>query len=199
MNTGDKGGINALSKLIRPKKTKKQKTELKTTNPIICICDNHVDKKIKEIMKVCNVIELPTPTSEQVMSILKLNNIEYFNSESLKDINGDLRKLNLALTHKSSLNYNNNYENYDVKIVVNNLFEKNYSLHEHNKIINETDRTNDRGLIYHENLAFILNKFNIETSSEIFTYIRKKYVILIFWIELRFKNKFGSLMKLALY
>ena len=45
MNTGDKGGINALSKLIRPKKTKKQKQELKTTNPIICICDNHVDKK----------------------------------------------------------------------------------------------------------------------------------------------------------
>ena len=29
MNTGDKGGINALSKLIRPKKTKKQKTDMK--------------------------------------------------------------------------------------------------------------------------------------------------------------------------
>ena len=99
MNTGDKGGINALSKLIRPKKTKKQKSELKTTNPIICICDNHVDKKIKEIMKVCNVIELPTPTSIQIMNILKVNNIECFNQESIKEINGDLRKLNLAVSH----------------------------------------------------------------------------------------------------
>ena len=36
-------------------------------------------------MKVCNVIELPTPTPDQVLSILKFNNIEYFNSESLKE------------------------------------------------------------------------------------------------------------------
>ena len=35
MNSGDKGGINALAKLIRPKKTKRQKKELRTINPII--------------------------------------------------------------------------------------------------------------------------------------------------------------------
>ena len=37
MNSGDKGGINALIKLIRPKKTKKQKKEKITMNPIICV------------------------------------------------------------------------------------------------------------------------------------------------------------------
>ena len=37
MNSGDKGGINSLIKLIRPKKTKKQKLEDVTLNPIICI------------------------------------------------------------------------------------------------------------------------------------------------------------------
>ena len=37
MNNGDKGGINTLIKLIRPKKTKKQKLEETTVNPIICI------------------------------------------------------------------------------------------------------------------------------------------------------------------
>ena len=37
MNNGDKGGINSLIKLIRPKKTKKQKLEDITYNPIICI------------------------------------------------------------------------------------------------------------------------------------------------------------------
>ena len=33
MNSGDKGGLNALIKLIRQKKTKKQKLESKTMNP----------------------------------------------------------------------------------------------------------------------------------------------------------------------
>ena len=37
MNNGDKGGINALIKLIRQKKTQKQRLESMTLNPIICI------------------------------------------------------------------------------------------------------------------------------------------------------------------
>ena len=45
MNNGDKGGINSLIKLIRPKKTKKQKLEEITMNPIICIGNYHIDKK----------------------------------------------------------------------------------------------------------------------------------------------------------
>ena len=51
MNSGDKGGINSLIKLIRPKKTKKQKLEDITMVPIICISNYHQDKKIKEMMK----------------------------------------------------------------------------------------------------------------------------------------------------
>ncbi len=58
MNNGDKGGINSLIKIIRPKKTKKQRLEDITLNPIICIGNYHMDKKIKELMKVCDVIEL---------------------------------------------------------------------------------------------------------------------------------------------
>ena len=46
MNNGDKGGINTLIKLIRPKKTKKQKLEEMTINPIVCIGNYKVDKKI---------------------------------------------------------------------------------------------------------------------------------------------------------
>ena len=61
MNNGDKGGINALIKLIRPKKTKKQKLENITYIPIICISNYHIDKKIKELMKVCTTIELKKP------------------------------------------------------------------------------------------------------------------------------------------
>ena len=49
MNNGDKGGIDALIKLIRQKKTKKQKAENTTLNPIICI-GNHKNPGINESM-----------------------------------------------------------------------------------------------------------------------------------------------------
>ena len=52
MNSGDKGGINALIKLIRPKKTKKQMIELITDTPIFCISTNEIDKKTKELTLV---------------------------------------------------------------------------------------------------------------------------------------------------
>ena len=72
MNNGDKGGINSLIKLIRPKKTKKQKLEEITMNPIICIGNYRVDKKIKELMKVCNTVELKTPNQSQILSIINI-------------------------------------------------------------------------------------------------------------------------------
>ena len=74
MNSGDKGGINTLIKLIRPKKTKKQKKEDTTMIPIICIGNYHIDKKIKEMIKICETIELKTPTQSQIQNI---NNIFY--------------------------------------------------------------------------------------------------------------------------
>jgi replication factor C subunit 1 len=70
MNSGDKGGINSLIKIIRPKKTKKQRLEEITNNPIICIGNFHIDKKFKELMKVCHSIELKKPTDKQISSIL---------------------------------------------------------------------------------------------------------------------------------
>ena len=70
MNSGDKGGINSLIRLIRPKKTRKQKKENTTMIPIICIGNYHIDKKITELMKVCNIIELTIPTHNQMLSKL---------------------------------------------------------------------------------------------------------------------------------
>jgi len=96
MNNGDKGGINSLIKIIRPKKTKKQKLEEQTRNPIICIGNYQIDKKIKELMKVCNVLELKPPTSAQISHIISLLMPEI--NESLKSnichfIQNDLKKL----------------------------------------------------------------------------------------------------------
>ena len=61
MNNGDKGGINSLIKIIRPKKTKKQKLEEISFIPIICIGNNYIDKKINKLIKICKVIVLEKP------------------------------------------------------------------------------------------------------------------------------------------
>ena len=96
MNSGDKGGINALIKVIRPKKTKKQRLEDISLNPIICIGNYHVDKKIKELIKVCNVVELKKPTQPQMLQIVNelLPTISPILKENIiKFIQGDLRKI----------------------------------------------------------------------------------------------------------
>jgi replication-associated recombination protein RarA len=96
MNNGDKGGITALIKLIRQKKTKKQKAEDMTLNPIICIGNYGVDKKIRELMKVCNVFELKTPTPIQMNTILTAmlpTLSDQFKTKLVKYIQGDMRKL----------------------------------------------------------------------------------------------------------
>jgi Cdc6-like AAA superfamily ATPase len=96
MNNGDKGGITSLIKLIRQKKTKKQKAESMTLNPIICIGNYFVDKKIKELMKVCNTYELKTATPEQITQILDIN-LPLLDAcikpDIVKYVQGDMRKL----------------------------------------------------------------------------------------------------------
>ena len=97
MNNGDKGGINQLIKLIRPKKTKKQRVEEITLNPIICIGNYHVDKKIKELMKVCNSYELKNPTTKEMETLLTtvMPSIDSdLKKNLLHYIQGDLRKFN---------------------------------------------------------------------------------------------------------
>jgi len=105
MNNGDKGGINSLIKLIRPKKTKKQKLEEVTMNPIICIGNYRVDKKIKELMKVCNAIELKTPNQLEISNIINkiMPSINCdIKTKLISYIQGDLRKLNNMHTfHKN--------------------------------------------------------------------------------------------------
>jgi len=177
MNNGDKGGINSLIKLIRPKKTKKQKLEEVTMNPIICIGNYRVDKKIKELMKVCNTIELKTPSQLQILNItnvlfpsinsnLKTKLMSYFQ--------GDLRKLNNTY-HL----YKNKPEvftceiidnileiksyNDDTKKITNKLINEYFPLNQHNNIMNETDRTSV-GLLWHENIIDVIEKMDKKKS-----------------------------------
>jgi len=177
MNNGDKGGINTLIKLIRPKKTKKQKLEEVTINPIICIGNYRVDKKIKELMKVCNIVELKTPTNLQIDQIIQP--IFCHTDTTIKNkintfVQGDLRKLNSIYNiYKNKPEILNNTiidnifqiksYNDDTKKITTKLINNCYNINEHVNIMNETDRTSV-GLLWHENIIDVIDKYDKKKS-----------------------------------
>ena len=182
MNNGDKGGIAALIKLIRQKKTKKQQQESVTLNPIICIGNNYSDKKIKELMKVCNIFKIETPNDIQIQNILKhiLPDFEHLYPKLTKFIQGDLRKFQFIDKIKNyDINIiNDNFldnilltkcYNEDSKNITNNLFKNYIPIDQHNIYINENDRT-IVSLLYHENLIDNINQNKFKNSIK--TYLK---------------------------
>ena len=119
MNNGDKGGINSLIKIIRPKKTRKQKLEEVSYIPIICIGNFHIDKKINELIKVCYPFMFNTPSNAQISEIIKYTMPKISNKFELLDntlsyIQNDLRKL-LSINEI----YRNNFEILENKQILN--------------------------------------------------------------------------------
>jgi len=181
MNNGDKGGINTLIKLIRPKKTKKQKLEEMTMNPIVCIGNYKVDKKIKELMKVCNIVELNTPNTKQMVTILQsiLPDIkEDIQSKIINYVQCDMRKLNniynIYLNNPSLISSNiieNIFQlksyNDDTKKITHKLLNNYCSIENHNNIMNDTDRTSV-GLLWHENIIDCIEKMDKKESIPLY-------------------------------
>jgi SpoVK/Ycf46/Vps4 family AAA+-type ATPase len=177
MNNGDKGGINSLIKLIRPKKTKKQKMEEISLMPIICIGNYKVDKKIKELIKVCNTIELKTPTLIQMYNVttaLLCDISDELKTKIIHYIQYDLKKLtNMYNLYKTKpdiftcetidtilqiKSYND-----DAKTITTNLINNYHPLNQHNNVMNETDRTSV-GLLWHENIIDVIEKVDKKQS-----------------------------------
>ena len=99
MGSGDKGGIKELIKYVRAKKTRKQLSEPQTSIPVIFIGSNDNDKKIKELINVCKLVQLKKPTIDQVREYIqyKLPNINEYYLESLASYSGgNLRKLKVV-------------------------------------------------------------------------------------------------------
>jgi DNA polymerase III delta prime subunit len=180
MNSGDKGGINSLIKLIRPKKTKKQKKEQITMTPILCIGNYHIDKKIREMMKICTSVELKKPTSEHIKKMIELLMPKIETSlitNIVEFIQGDLRKFKstyeIYKTHQSILKnqliqnlfQKKNY-NEDTKEITKKLLNNVYKINEHSLLMNETDRTSV-ALLFHEN---IIDLFRNENKGEIINF-----------------------------
>ena len=187
MNNGDKGGINTLIKLMRPKKTKKQRLEDVTMNPIICIGNHHMDKKIRELMKVCITFEIPIPTLDQVGIVLKSvlhSHDSALHTNVARFIQGDLRKISIISgilnngSNPESDGHNNTLiqtifqpktNNEDSKNIVKKIINTQCKLSEHSTLMNETDRT-IVGLLWHENVVDALTK--LPRQQDAFTFYK---------------------------
>jgi DNA polymerase III delta prime subunit len=179
MNNGDKGGITALIKIIRQKKTKKQRLENKTMNPIICIGNYYIDKKIRELMKVCNVFELKTPTTPQISRLLNVLMPDTTIYSKRKDeivnyIQGDMRKVlfvhDIYKKKPEILGSDVLQEifqvktyNEDAKKITQSLINRPFKMEEHNRCMNETERT-IVALLWHENIVDVLGDEPAEKS-----------------------------------
>lgn len=187
MNCGDKNGILSLIKLIREKKTKKQKLENVTNNPVICINNRSSDKKTLELMKVCNVFEMLSPTNEQIKKIiyLRLPNIyNYLEHENKTIENNIIKFLNNKLSSFNKLifyyendfiykkfyihnvngsNYENN--NINIKLLTKKLLSNSYNFNDNNFIL-ESDRT-ITSLLLHENIVKVISINELDIYLEI--------------------------------
>ena len=222
MNSGDKGGITSLIKLIRQKKTKKQKLENVTVNPIICIGNYFMDKKIRELMKVCHTFELKMPTREQSHKIITslipdINTSEgvihdrAFMEEMLDYVQGDMRKIaflsKMYATKKDvltrdmlrSIFHIKSYHD-DSKQIVASLFRRPVSLEEHPTFMNETERT-IVALLWHENIVDALKTHPKQQSFPFYLRILENICFADYIDRITFQNQIwifneiSSLMK----
>jgi hypothetical protein len=212
MNNGDKGGITSLIKLIRQKKTKKQRQEHKTINPIICIGNYNMDKKIRELMKVCHSFELRLPTDKQIYEMIKpMNIVPMIQDKIVNYIQGDLRKLvfitkihkkNPHLLNEDTLESIFHIKSYseDSKQITRKLLQNKVPLTEHNRYMNETDRT-IIALLLHENIVDVIANYPNERTVPFYQTVLDNFCFADFMDRITFQhqiwqfNEMSSLMK----
>ena len=170
LNTNDKSGLTNLIKLIRPKKTIKQKKEDSCRTLVVCICNNIVDKKILEFKKISYTFELEKPTSLQINKIIKEIIPSISDPTLIKNMNSfienDVRKLfsifeifksrgeeGLKLLIGDVVNRQIHQES---KSLTSYILNNKIDLLDHEDYINESDRT-ILSLLIHENVIDLLS------------------------------------------
>ena len=168
INKNERGIINEILKYTRGKKTKTQKNEEYSLNPVICISNNGTEKKIHDLVSKNYIINFSPLSNETIKTILiKEKNI--INKDLLdrivKFINNNLYLLNNIIklenidTIQKFMNELNCF--YNTKDIVKKIITTNYDIKFHNEI-NETDRTSI-GLLYHENIIDSYKSLDIKT------------------------------------
>ena len=138
LNSSDKNVLTFLIKLIRQKKTKKQKLETSTNCPIIFINSDISDKKINELICVTNCFNLNKPNNKQLTILLKHLLPNYFNINiNNNNNNNNNNNINNELILNNMLSFLDN-KLYNIKKIL--FYYKNNIL---NKIFNNTDNNNN--------------------------------------------------------
>lgn len=181
LNNGDKGGISSLISIIRPKKTKKQMSEIISNNPIFCISTNEVDKKIKELINVTHYYVFKPPTEKEMREII-VNTFIGVDEKCIDHIIGttqyDLNKISSMkrLYEKDHTAFkkileNNTFSKKSVtelsKDVVKTFLKNDIPMNLYQNHMSENDRT-IIALLWHENVCDILE--NIQNTDNLSTY-----------------------------
>jgi DNA polymerase III delta prime subunit len=209
MNNGDKGGISSLITLIRNKKTKRQQKELISPNPIFCISTNEVDKKISELMKVCNIYKFEEPTKMQIENLIKIKMPNVNSNSILEYIQNDLRKFNSLYNiynKNSNILENPNLSKYilrksvveNSKNIVFNLYQKNRNICDNNSIMNDTDRT-IVGLLWHENITDCIENNNNKNKLTFYNKILENICYSDYIDRIIFQKQIWQLNELSCY
>ena len=170
MCSGDKSGINSLIKLLRPKKTKKQKKEDISYIPIICIGNALTDKKIIELGNVCHTFCFKLPTTIQMRNMVQKLFINIDLSLITSLVGNNLHKLfmlyniynstpELLYSHYIRDSFNEILYNDNIKNTARHLLRHPIPMNNHQKYIHETDRTTI-ALILHENIIDYIEPTN---------------------------------------
>jgi hypothetical protein len=209
MYNGDKGGITSLIHLIRQKKTKRQKQESVTLNPIICIGNYFVNKKIKELIKVCHAFELEMPTQPQIKTIVlkTMPNIKIDIETIYNYVQGDIRKLMfiqklyskspelLNAEFFSSVFHNKSY-NDDANLIVKSLFQKKIPIENHSLCMNETERT-IVAYLWHENIVEYLKPIQRDKSFPFYLKIIDNMCFADYTDRLMFQNQIWGFTEMS--
>ena len=171
----DKSGYNELVKLIRYKKTKKQKLEIVSDNPIIFIGNNITDdKKIKGLMDLCKCVKINSITKQHIKTIFDITQITPLYPIPHLDliieyVNCDLRKIAIVLkliNIDKDIIYNIIDKKYDLfidkqpKNIINFLYNNNVNLKISNILLINESYSTILGLLWHENIHLVINNQN---------------------------------------
>ena len=214
LNTSDKSGLGHLIKLLRPKKTLKQKKEDFCKNLIIIISNVSNDKKILELQKICYNFNFPSPNNIEISNIINhnFNNVEKNYKLIIQNfVANDLKKLVIIYKLYISNNKNNlefykiidnlieNFDHMDAKFITGKLISEKIHFNNHDLLINDSDRT-IISLLFHENIIDYIKVNNLD-SLKIYNNILSKFCTGDYYDKITFQkqiwlfNELTSLIK----
>lgn len=201
----EKSSITTLVKILRAKKTKRQKKETISNIPIICINNTNIDKKVKELMHVCWTFYVDPPTESSLLEVLCENNIYRLNETEMKEIckkaNRNFRNMEVLYEnhttniHKSmAINTECFFNN--TKDIIKNILSKPYDLKEHTYLLNDTDRTSV-SMLYHENVIDCMDCLSTAQCIEIYSDMLERICFADYIDRITFQKQVWTLNELS--